>query len=155
MTSSDNHPHLKNTTKHNMAKKWLIFLISIILVTIFLLVLCKQSEKELVVTGYANRNDLVTILINDIPLDLKLGSGGDSKFEILIYRDIIYRSLRSKDKIHVKLDSNFICLIDTVLLLNSNNDLPRVFFENPNETNGKRKVVLIDDAELPQKLGFK
>ncbi len=138
-----------------MAKKWLIFLIFILLVTIFLLVLCKQSEKELVVTGYANRNDLVAILINDIPLDLKLGSGGDSRFEILIYRDIIYRSLRSTDKIHVKLDSNFICLIDTVLLLNSNNVLPRVFFENPNETNGKRKVVLIEGSKLTQRLGFK
>jgi hypothetical protein len=132
-----------------MIKKMVIISIMAIFFVSLFWVIEKISERKLAIVGYLNKADFLTITINGTPMNIELLLGEGKIYDLLIDRDFEYHSLNSIDKLHIKLDSSNYNLIDTVILLPKSMNMPRVFFQNPNEKNGMRKVVLIDDAITP------
>lgn len=129
-------------------KKIAFTIIIILLISIAGFFLYKKSVRKLIVTGYAHKNDSINLIINSKRHPIKLDNHSKDGYEILIYKELFYNSYRNNDDIHVVSDSSGKIIIDTTLVLSKKNTHGRVFFENPVETNYKRKVCLLNDSAM-------
>jgi len=106
----------------------------------FSLLSCQQ--KKIIVSGYAFGNDLISISFKSKRI-LHYVHKCTSSEPCSIYEQVNLDNYVDGE-ISIRIDSMGHKLIDTSFFLESKNKEPVILFQNPRETNCKRKIVMLN-----------
>lgn len=110
---------------------------------------CKP-KKSILITGFAHKNDHISILDENNKIIYNLIVNTDfndfSNLYVLYEETKIYK--KNKDfNLRIILDSSNIKLIDTIVIINKENKEPFILFADPKDVGFKRKIFIDDDSK--------
>lgn len=125
--------------------KVLIFTIFFALFSYFLYIL---FNKEVVITGFAFKNDRIFIEVSKTRINnISISNYENEKNLGSIYEKINFLKFFNNSKVYVRIDSANNRLLDTSFVIPDSYKKPIISFQDPNETNFKRTVFVIDESD--------
>lgn len=120
----------------------------ILIILFSLLLFLFSCKKEVEILGFAYRNDKVTIIKDDRVFSILVNGNEDENKLCYFYKKLNLTSYGKDIKIKINLDSSKVRLLDTIIVISSNNKEPFISFLYPsNETRFNRTVFIADQAD--------